>query len=255
MLFPPCVSRRTWRVRRARPARRSLRTELTLASGRPYACAVRYRSPESPHALASMISRGETLLYCMPPKSPQARSLLTEPAPSSISCRSSRCAGLLAARLLCDLVVAVGSAGGEGAPVACLVDWAGGVEAGDAEPVNSDETGGVTSLVCGFLAVGLVDPASTVSQRAAPGLCSSFEGVNRKGFPCPTFIRPGRPAPACRMAVDRRFSRSARRAALSLPRRRASSCAARPTARAMGFWPLARSRLARPSWSASWSGR
>src|ERR1035441_7051616 len=51
MLFPPCVSRRTWRVRRARPARRSERKALTLASGRPYACGVRYRSPESPHAL------------------------------------------------------------------------------------------------------------------------------------------------------------------------------------------------------------
>ena len=33
------------------------------------------------------------------------------------------------------------------------------------------------------------------------------------------------------------------------------SCAARPTARAMGFGPHARSRPARPSWSASWSGR
>jgi hypothetical protein len=88
-----------------------------------------------------------------------------------------------------------------------------------------------------------------------PGLCSSFEGVNRKGFPCPTFVRPGRPAPPRRVAADRQPLRSARRAAPRFPRRRVSSCAARPTARAMGFWPHARSRPARLSWSASWSGR
>jgi hypothetical protein len=77
---------------------------------------------------------------------------------------------------------------------------------------------------------------STASCRGSdgPGLCSSFEGVNRKGFPCPTFIRPGRPALRRRMGADRRSSRSARRAALRFPRRRASSCAAWPTVRAMG---------------------
>lgn len=99
--------------------------------------------------------------------------------------------------------------------------------------------------------------SSTGSRRGLgrPGAMLVLRGVNRKGAPCPTFIRPGRPAPPRRVAADHRSSQSARRAAPRFPRRRASSCAARPTARAMGFWPHARSRPARPSWSASWSGR
>ena len=82
--------------------------------------------------------------------------------------------------------------------------------------------------------------------RTARRLCSSFEGVKQKGFPCPAFIRPGRQAPPCRVATDRRFSRSTRRAAHRFPRTRGSSCAAPSTERAMGFGPHAPSRLARP---------
>ncbi len=40
--------------------------------------------------------------------------------------------------------------------------------------------------------------------------CSPFEGVNRKGFPCPTYARPNRPAPPRRVAAHR--SRPAKRA-------------------------------------------
>jgi hypothetical protein len=88
-----------------------------------------------------------------------------------------------------------------------------------------------------------------------PGYARPSRASTERGSLAPRSSVQDRPAPPRRVAADRRSSRNARRAAPSVPRRRASSCAARPTARAMGFWPHARSRPARPSWSASWSGR
>ncbi len=88
-----------------------------------------------------------------------------------------------------------------------------------------------------------------------PWLCSSLEGVNRKGFPCPTFLRPRRPTRERPAAATHHFSPSARRAAPTFPTRRASSFVEPPTARATAFWPRARSWPATPSWWGFWSGR
>jgi hypothetical protein len=76
-------------------------------------------------------------------------------------------------------------------------------------------------------------PAETAPGAAGglgrPGAMLVLRGRQPKGVTCP-FTRPGRPAPPRRLATDRR---SAGRAP-TWRRRRASSCAARPTVRAMG---------------------